>query len=99
LNSIVFIHGLNGHRENTWRYDSAKQPWPQQFLNKEKNLKNARIMTYGYDARVADWSEFIKKVSENGIKQHAQNLLETLASRRNDTAFETVSRYLAVRQR
>ncbi|ROW15424.1 hypothetical protein VPNG_02302 [Cytospora leucostoma] len=79
---IVFIHGLNGHRDNTWRHENSMKPWPEVIL--PRHVQNARIMTYGYDSRVADWNQFLGKVSINGIKQHAQNLLETLASRRTD---------------
>ena len=40
-------------------------------------------MTYGYDANAVNLDEFLGKVSKNGTKQHAQNLLEALASRRS----------------
>jgi hypothetical protein len=80
--SIVFVHGLNGHRENTWRYEGAAASWPEALLSQD--ITNARIMTFGYDATVVNWDEFLGKVSSNRIKQHAQNLLETLASYRFD---------------
>ena len=76
------MHGLNGHRENTWRHETQDKCWPDILL--PGSVKKARIMVYGYDATVINWNEFLGKVSKNGIKQHAQNLLETLASRRGE---------------
>jgi len=66
---IIFVHGLNGHRENTWRYEGAPVSWPEAFLSQD--ICNARIMTYGYEATVVNWDEFLGKVSSNRIKQHA----------------------------
>ncbi|KAI1183777.1 hypothetical protein F5B17DRAFT_110946 [Nemania serpens] len=77
---IVFVHGLNGHWEDTWRHPSESVPWPQAFL--PVSVPNARIMTYGYDSKVVDWSSFLGKVSVYGVQQHSHTLLETLASHR-----------------
>lgn len=55
-------------------------------------------MSYGYDANVVNWTEFLGKVSKNGIKQHAQNLLETLASRRSDPKSHSVTTTIIVRR-
>lgn len=60
----------------------AAQPWPQTLLPLE--LPNARILTFGYDAYVANWRGV---VSQNRIAGHAMNLLAALAAYRgkNDT--------------
>ena len=31
-NSIVFVHGLTGHRDGTWTALGAKEPWPRSLL-------------------------------------------------------------------
>ncbi|KAK7442578.1 hypothetical protein Landi51_09484 [Colletotrichum acutatum] len=57
LDSIVFIHGLKGHREKTWTSDKASEPWPKALLPSE--IPNARILAYGYDADVAKATEMV----------------------------------------
>ena len=78
----MFVHGLNGHWENTWCAEGHAEPWPKTLL--PKDIADARIMTYGYDATVVNWKQFLGKVSVNRIKQHAENLLETLAVYRSE---------------
>ena len=57
--SIVFVHGLTGGREKTWKAKSAAAPWPQTLLPSE--LPNVRILTFGYDAYMADWRGMVSK--------------------------------------
>jgi len=54
---IVFIHGLDGHQEKTWRYSTSFESfWPNWLHEKneesvlQRNRENARIVTFGYDA-------------------------------------------------
>ncbi|KAK0622531.1 hypothetical protein B0T14DRAFT_425223, partial [Immersiella caudata] len=74
---IVFVHGLGGHRELTWTASGASKPWPQLLL--PSKLPNARILTFGYDASVADWN---RMVSQNRVANHAWGLLTSLAAHR-----------------
>ncbi|UKZ79213.1 hypothetical protein TrVFT333_006963 [Trichoderma virens FT-333] len=74
---IVFIHGLTGDREQTWTASGAIEPWPKTLLPLE--LPTARVLTFGYDASVADYRSV---VSTNRIGNHAWNLLTSLASYR-----------------
>ncbi|KAF7510444.1 hypothetical protein GJ744_006723 [Endocarpon pusillum] len=76
---IVFIHGLTGDREKTWSGNSAVTPWPKILLPKE--LPQARILTFGYDAYIADWRAM---VSKNRISNHSKNLLAALANHREN---------------
>ncbi|RYO93786.1 hypothetical protein DL763_004271 [Monosporascus cannonballus] len=76
---IVFVHGLTGDREKTWTARDGSEPWPKVLLPSE--LPPARVLTFGYDAYVADWREV---VSQNRIGNHAWNLLTSLASYRED---------------
>jgi len=77
--SIIFIHGLTGDREKTWKAKGATEPWPKALL--PSKVPNARILTFGYDAYVADWRGM---VSKNRIGNHAMNLLATVATYRED---------------
>ncbi|KAK3379401.1 hypothetical protein B0T24DRAFT_154684 [Lasiosphaeria ovina] len=74
---IVFVHGLTGDREKTWTARDATEPWPKALLPSE--LPTARILTFGYDANVADWRGV---VSQSRVGNHAGNLLTSLASYR-----------------
>lgn len=75
----VFIHGLTGDREKTWKTKSAAAPWPQILL--PARVPNARILTFGYDAYVTDWRGM---VSKNRIGDHSMNLLTAIATHRED---------------
>jgi hypothetical protein len=77
--SIVFVHGLTGDREETWKADGAAEPWPANLL--PSKVANARILTFGYDAHVADWRGM---VSKNRIGNHSMNLLTAIATHRED---------------
>ena len=48
---IIFVHGLGGSSQLSWswEYDLAHF-WPKEWLPQEPELRNARILTFGYDA-------------------------------------------------
>ncbi|KAL8366543.1 hypothetical protein RB595_010413 [Gaeumannomyces hyphopodioides] len=73
---ICFVHGLTGNRDSTWTADGQSMPWPGTLL--PQKLKNARILTYGYDAYVLRRSV----ASNNRLKDHARNLLNDLTTDR-----------------
>ncbi|EJT68935.1 hypothetical protein GGTG_13524 [Gaeumannomyces tritici R3-111a-1] len=73
---ICFVHGLTGNRDSTWTADGQSTPWPGTLL--PQKLKNARILTYGYDAYVLRRSV----ASNNRLKDHAKNLLNDLTTDR-----------------
>ncbi|KAB5511470.1 hypothetical protein GE09DRAFT_1270301, partial [Coniochaeta sp. 2T2.1] len=77
---IVFVHGLTGDREKTWTARHASEPWPQALL--PSKLPTARVLTFGYDAYVADWRGV---VSRNRIGNHAWSLLTSLANYREES--------------
>jgi hypothetical protein len=74
---IVFIHGLTGDRENTWRAANSSDPWPKTLLS--PIIPNARILAFGYDAYVTDWKTML---SQNKLGCHSWNLLTSLATHR-----------------
>ncbi|KAK3897175.1 sesB-related regulatory [Staphylotrichum tortipilum] len=81
---IVFVHGLTGNRDITWTARDMTDPWPKSLL--PFTLTTSRILTFGYDAYVADWRGV---VSQTRIANHAWNLLTSLASyRENDRTNE-----------
>jgi hypothetical protein len=77
LVDIVFIHGLTGNSYDTWLEMKSGIYWPTQLLSKD--VPDARIMTFGYDA---DVMKFLGPVGQNNIRDHALNLLGDLAARR-----------------
>ncbi|PLB39677.1 esterase/lipase family protein, partial [Aspergillus candidus] len=74
---ICFVHGLNGHRSNTWTAEGQSTPWPKKLL--PDYVSGARILTYGYDAHVVRRSV----ASQSDLRDHALNLLNDLTSDRN----------------
>ncbi|KAK5625580.1 hypothetical protein RRF57_001296 [Xylaria bambusicola] len=71
---IVFIHGLTGHREQTWtgKYGTF---WPKDLL--PKDIPNARILTWGYDADIV---HFFNKHSKKELNDHSSQLCADLAA-------------------
>lgn len=53
--SIVFVHGLNGHRKASWTSGKITEPasvfWPEKLL--AEDCPTARILMYGYDATLS----------------------------------------------
>ena len=82
---IVFIHGLTGDASRTWSHTDSDtgKPWPAILLSGD--LPDARIMTFGYDADVAN---FWSPASQNRIGNHALNLLGGLTREREKNGSE-----------
>ncbi|KAK4207664.1 hypothetical protein QBC37DRAFT_298226 [Rhypophila decipiens] len=76
---VIFVHGIKGHREQTWSQGSGGPPWPQTLL--PLRMPDIRIMTFGYDANPIAWRA---SVSVNRIGDHSKNLLAALARHRQD---------------
>ncbi|CAG7853599.1 Nuclear distribution protein PAC1 {ECO:0000255/HAMAP-Rule:MF_03141} AltName: Full=Lissencephaly-1 homolog {ECO:0000255/HAMAP-Rule:MF_03141}; Short=LIS-1 {ECO:0000255/HAMAP-Rule:MF_03141}; AltName: Full=nudF homolog {ECO:0000255/HAMAP-Rule:MF_03141} [Serendipita indica DSM 11827] len=72
---IVAIHGLGGHREETWTTDGGIL-WLRDLL--PSALPNARVLTYGYDADTRSR----ECVSTQTIRQHADGFAKALARKR-----------------
>ncbi|KAI1214744.1 uncharacterized protein F4807DRAFT_7560 [Annulohypoxylon truncatum] len=69
---LVFVHGLRGSRFKTWSKGDIF--WPRDFL--KDDLKKARIITWGYDANIANAFSYASRESLFG---HANTLLNDLA--------------------
>ena len=79
LLSIIFVHGLRGHRLNSWTKQGIC--WPKDLLPREPALSNVRILSFGYDSRVVD---FGGHPSLNSLFNHSISLLNGLCRERRD---------------
>jgi protein SERAC1 len=77
----VFVHGLCGHRRDTWTKDDVC--WPEKLLSKEQTLSHVRILTFGYDANVVNSAGH---TSLNSLFEHSINLLNELSMERRQEA-------------
>jgi len=73
---IVFIHGLQGDREETWSTNHIF--WPKTLL--PEAVPTARIFSWGYDSKIA---HFWAKAALNRIDNYAYDLCTDLASMRD----------------
>ncbi|ORY14148.1 ribonuclease-like protein p/mrp subunit [Clohesyomyces aquaticus] len=76
---IVAVHGLNGHPFKTWTTTKTNKFWLADSDLLPSNLKQSRILTFGYDAAVA---ALLGKTSSDRILQHAQTLIAELVADR-----------------
>lgn len=67
---VVFIHGLNGHRTQSWT-NNASELWP---LWLREDLSGTRAWSYGYDAGIAIGSR-------DDIGVHSISLLSALVEK------------------
>jgi protein SERAC1 len=79
--SIVFVHGLRGHRRKAWTKNNVC--WPEELLSKEEALSHIRILMFGYDAQVIS---LIGRASMNNLFEHSINLLNELSRERTQDA-------------
>ncbi|KAG8846417.1 hypothetical protein FRB91_000834, partial [Serendipita sp. 411] len=72
---IVAIHGLDGHREQSWTAEGGTM-WLKDLL--PDDISNARILSYGYDADTRNFS----RTSTQNIFRHAEAFAEDLSRSR-----------------
>jgi hypothetical protein len=75
--SVVFIHGLCGHRTETWSMNGIC--WPRDLLSKEDALSHVRVLAFGYDAAVINPGG---PTSLNSLFEHSINLVHDLSRER-----------------
>ncbi|KAL9038794.1 MAG: hypothetical protein Q9180_002917 [Flavoplaca navasiana] len=75
---IVAVHGLDGHREKTWTAENGVF-WLKSLL--PSDISQARIYTYGYDARTHSGED----ISKETFYGNAQTLLGELTLERRFT--------------
>ncbi|OHE97572.1 hypothetical protein CORC01_07187 [Colletotrichum orchidophilum] len=76
---VVFVHGLGGDSYSTWTKD--KSLWIRDLLPQSELFQNARIMTFGYDAR-AFLTPFASQYSHGRVFVFAEALLSDLKDKR-----------------
>jgi hypothetical protein len=76
VHSIVFVHGLNGQSKNTWTSENDVF-WPKDLLS--KTCPDVRILTYGYDSRIADLVRGLR----SSVNRHGVDLISKLALSRS----------------
>ncbi|KAG8820871.1 hypothetical protein FRC19_008537 [Serendipita sp. 401] len=69
---IIAIHGLDGHREQSWTAEGGTM-WLKDLLSGD--IPNARILSYGYDADTRSFS----RTPTQSIFHHAEELVEDLS--------------------
>ncbi|KAH8693883.1 hypothetical protein BGW36DRAFT_463515 [Talaromyces proteolyticus] len=74
--SIVAVHGLGGNAIDTWTHPKSEAFWLKDFLPKQ--IPDARIMTFGYEAAVA----FGQSTAE--VIDCAKGLLSSLVDKREE---------------
>jgi hypothetical protein len=57
----------------------SSSSWPATLL--PTKISNTRVLTFGYDAYVADWRGMVSKTR---IGNHSTNLLSAIATHRED---------------
>ncbi|KAK7189586.1 uncharacterized protein CC84DRAFT_1163034 [Paraphaeosphaeria sporulosa] len=87
---VVFVHGLGGHRINTWTSEPTKKIpvetfWPEELL--PKACPTARILSFGYDSRFVKFFPLSKSNldKEGTIDEYSTALYQNLASLREST--------------
>ncbi|PLB36253.1 esterase/lipase family protein [Aspergillus candidus] len=76
---IVLVHGLSGHPKDTWTSDTGTF-WPADLLPHALGQSRARVLTYGYDASVQNFTD---GNGSGGIHGVAETLVSSLAANRN----------------
>ena len=75
--SVVAVHGLGGHREKSCMIDNVN--WLRDLL--PTDIRNARIMSWGYETRTHDSLQIGGKC----IHDHGKTLISDLCLKRAST--------------
>ena len=77
--SIVFVHGLNGHPQKTWTASNGTF-WPRDLLPANLGEVRARILVWGYNADVYAFGG--KSTNADYVHAHALTLVANLVADR-----------------
>lgn len=78
------MHGITGDAISTWTSEPGNICWLNNPEYLPKYVKNARVLSWGYDA---DISSLLRKRSGERILQHAQTLVAQLQADREVSFF------------
>lgn len=85
---IILIHGLTGDSLRTWQHQPSGVHWPTDLLPKE--IPEARILTFGYDADVTKL--FGGPVGQSTLRNHAATLVSEYSVIRQQDALAISNR-------
>jgi hypothetical protein len=75
---VVAVTGLAGHALESWRSRETHELWLQDFL--PNDVKNIRIMIYGYDSNLAGGEK-----SDMRLVDYRRNFIQQLENSRSVT--------------
>lgn len=81
MHSIIAVHGFGGHAIGSWKSPSTFHVWLRDFLPHETGIKNARILTYGYNTSIKNEELDPGKVT---LESLSKEMLETISSLRSE---------------
>ncbi len=62
---LIFVHGLGGTSRLSWSYDrNLANFWPKEWLPLEPGFKDARILTFGYNANFMSQTKDLFNISD-----------------------------------
>ena len=75
MSRIWFVHGLTGNRVETWTHKNTKCFWPELVA---ADFPNARVITYGYDANVIDFSKSWANAEQSSVRTYGEGLVNAV---------------------
>ncbi|KAF8523266.1 hypothetical protein BU17DRAFT_24470, partial [Hysterangium stoloniferum] len=73
--SIIAIHGVDGNWVSSWMAAGSSRSWLQHPRMLPRDIPNARILTYGYNATI--WGNQRARIT---MDTHAENLITLIVN-------------------
>ncbi|RQM06686.1 hypothetical protein DH86_00001334 [Scytalidium sp. 3C] len=82
MSHVWFVHGLTGHRVDTWKH-SGGNFWPQSLF--ARDFDQARVMSYGYDPDLIKFARDWKDQKLDSLKSYSNALVRAIQDSRKDS--------------